>query len=73
MILGLLAIKGVFMIDWNNDGNIGVDDIILTDIILEDDEKRGAGNKPNGNCLNSVLIFIIPMVVVAFLVVQGMA
>ena len=61
------------MIDWNNDGNIGVDDIILTDIILEDDEKKGAGNKPNGSCLNSILLFIIPVTIVVILLAQGIS
>lgn len=26
--------------DWNNDGQIGMDDLILTDIILNDDEEK---------------------------------
>lgn len=34
------------MIDWNNDDNISMDDMVLTEIILEDDDKKG-GNMPN--------------------------
>ena len=31
------------MVDWNNDGHIGVDDLILTDVILEDEDNNVGG------------------------------
>ena len=60
------------MVDWNNDGNIGADDLILTDIILEDEEEKngGGGNKPNGSCLTT-LVFIISIPLLLFVVATG--
>ena len=49
--------------DWNNDGRIGGDDLFLTDVILEDEEDEkngGGGNKPNGSCLTSLFILLMP-------------
>lgn len=51
------------MIDWNNDGDIDVNDLIMTEVLLEDDEKeenRVGSEKPNGNCLSVVLLVFIP-------------
>ena len=55
--------SNVSWMDWNNDGQIGMDDLILTEIILEDDEdeqKNKGGNKPNGSCLSTLLLMVIP-------------
>ena len=62
-VLAISDDKGTNMVDWNNDGQIGADDLILTDIILDDEVKGGGGNKPNGSCLSSLLLLIIPPVV----------
>ncbi len=55
--------------DWNNDGNIGIDDLMLTEMILEDDEehKDGGGNKPNGSCLSVFLLLIVPIPILLLL------
>ena len=53
--------------DWNNNGQLDVEDLILTDLILEDENKIGTDNdKPTGCCVPTVamllLLFISPIV-----------
>ncbi len=57
------------MIDWNNDGKVDGEDLMLTDMLLND-EKSGGGSsgKPNGSCLASFLLFLsVPMIAVIFI------
>ena len=45
--------------DWNNNGKLDVEDLILTEIILdEEDEEEKKPEKPNGSCLTSMFLFI---------------
>lgn len=50
--------------DFNNNGKFDLEDLILTEIILEDEEngednKGGGSNKPSGGgCLTSFLLII---------------
>lgn len=63
--------------DFNNNGELDLEDLILTEIILEDeeneDDKKGGGsNKPSGGgCLTSFLLIIgIPVIAFTILIVQ---
>ena len=56
--------------DFNNNGEFDLEDLILTEIILEEDkkdvDKKGGGNKPSGGgCLTSFL-FIIGTPIIVF-------
>lgn len=48
------------MIGWNGDGKIDGEEIILTEIILTDEEKSGGGSsgKPNGSCLTLLVLMV---------------
>ena len=53
--------------DWNNNGQLDVEDLILTDLILEDENKSKSDNdKPTGCCGPTVamlvLLFVSPIV-----------
>ena len=53
--------------DWNNNGHLDVQDLILTDLILEEEEKSKSDNdKPTGCCRPTVamivLMFVSPIV-----------
>ena len=53
--------------DWNGNGKIDLDDWILTDLILEEEEKSKSDNdKPTGCCGPTVaillLLFVSPIV-----------
>ncbi len=55
--------------DWNNNGHLDVQDLILTDLILEEEEKSKSDNdKPTGCCGPTVamllLLFVSPIVLV---------
>lgn len=62
--------------DFNNNGEFDLEDLILTEIILEedekDDDKKGGGNKPSGGgCLTSFLFIIgTPIIVFAALIMH---
>ncbi len=61
---------GYYMVDWNNDGHIGADDLLLTDIILEEEKNNGSGNKPRGSCLTT-LVFMISISLLLLIVFTG--
>lgn len=55
--------------DWNNNGHLDVQDLILTELILEEEEKSKSDNdKPTGCCGPTVailvLLFVSPIVFV---------
>ncbi|SDZ91794.1 hypothetical protein SAMN02910384_00548 [Pseudobutyrivibrio sp. ACV-2] len=63
--------------DFNNNGKLDLEDLILTEIILEDEEnegdKKGGGpNKPSGRgCLTSFLLIIgTPIILFTVLIMQ---
>lgn len=60
------------MIDWDNDGDIDLTDLLMTEMILEEDDKRNIPNKGSkrltGNCLSTLLLMIIPPAFILFLI-----
>lgn len=44
--------------DWNNNGKIDAEDIILTEMILEDDSSED-NKKPTGCCGPTVAMFLL--------------
>lgn len=62
------------MLDWNGDGQVDMQDWIITEILLDDEEEEKEKNKkgsekPNGSCLASLLL-IVSIPLVAFILIR---
>ena len=58
------------MIDWNNNGQIDPEEIVLTGVILseEEDDERPAPKKIGGGCL--MCLFMLPVLLIKALFLQ---